>query len=67
MAKALCIAGITIAVLILIVFLTDLVAGLAGMVALAPFRGASQMMDIVFVLCAAGLGFLSWSTLKEQV
>jgi hypothetical protein len=66
MAKALCISGILIAVLILIVFLIDLVAALAGFVAFAPFRGASRMMDIVFILCAAGLAFLAWSTLKEQ-
>ena len=67
MPKALCISGILVAVLILIVFLTDLVAALAGFKALAPFQGANQMMDIVFVLCAAGLAFVSWTTLKEQV
>jgi len=67
MPKILCTIGIIIAGLMLIVFLTDLIAGLAGVVAIAPFRGASQLMDIVFIVCAAGLGFLSWTTLKEQV
>jgi len=67
MPKILCTIGIIIAGLILIVFLTDLIAGFAGFVTLAPFRGASQLMDIVFIVCAAGLAFLSWSTLKEQV
>ena len=67
MAKGLCFTGIIVAVLILIVFLTDLVASFTGLSGIAPFRGASRMMDIVFVLCAAGLGFLSWTTLREQV
>jgi hypothetical protein len=31
-----------------------------------PFKRASPLMDIVFVLCAAALGYMSWTTLKEQ-
>jgi hypothetical protein len=34
---------------------------------IAPFSKAAMIMDILFVLCAAGLGWLSWSTFKEQV
>ena len=67
MAKGLCWAGIFIAGLVMLVFLTDLIAGLVGLDALGFFRGASRMMDIVFVICAAGLGYLAWSTLQEQV
>ena len=33
---------------------------------IAPLAKASWLMDIIFVLCAAGLGYLSWITFKEQ-
>ncbi len=62
MPKALCITGMVVAILVLILFLADLLA--PG--SLAPFKKASMMMDIVFVVCAAALGYMSWSTLKEQ-
>ena len=68
MAKGMCISGIVIAALIALVFLVDLLLSLSeGTKAWAPFRGANQMIDIVFVVSAAILGYLSWSTLKEQV
>lgn len=63
MPKALCITGMVIAGLIFVVFLTDLVLP----VSFAPFKNASRVMDIAFILCAAGLGYLSWSTWKEQI
>ena len=62
MPKALCITGMVIAVLVLIVFLVDLVAPSS----FAPFRKASILMDVCFLLCAAMLGFLSWTTYREQ-
>jgi len=65
MPKALCISGIVIAVLLLLLFGLDLVASFV-MPGLAPFRGASLLMDIVFILCAVGLGYLGWTTLQEQ-
>ncbi|HTN76530.1 MAG TPA: hypothetical protein VL096_14825 [Pirellulaceae bacterium] len=46
----------------MILFLVDLLAP----VSLAPFKRASWLMDVVFVLCAGGLGYMSWTTLKEQ-
>ncbi len=55
-----------VAILILILFLLDLVLGYTAE-SLAPFKGASPMMDIVFSVGAALLGYLSWSTFKEQV
>jgi hypothetical protein len=58
MPKALCMTGMVIAILILVLFLLDLAVAF-------PFRRVSPMMDILFVLCAVGLGFISWSTLKE--
>jgi len=58
MAKALCIVGMVIAVLILVLFLLDMVIGY-------PFAQASFLMDVIFVLCAGGLGYMSWSSYKE--
>lgn len=63
MPKALCMTGMVISVLVLIIFLTDLLLPAAW----APFMKASPMMDIIFAVCAAGLGFLSWLTWKEQI
>lgn len=60
MSKALCILGIAISALVLIVFGLDLAMG-------TPFNGASKLMDIGFVICAGLLGYLSWTTLREQV
>lgn len=75
MPKALCITGIVVSVLLLVLFLTDLIMpmllGLIGMedavAYVAPFRGASWLMDIFVSICAAGLGYLSWQTYREQV
>ena len=61
MPKALCISGMVIAALIFIIFLTDLVLPSSW----APFMKASVLMDIVFILCAGGLGYLSWATWKD--
>jgi hypothetical protein len=66
MPKALCMAGMVIAILVFILFLLDLVFGLVGPVWLAPFKSASRLMDIAFVICAIALGFLSWMTFREQ-
>jgi hypothetical protein len=60
MAKALCILGIAISALILIVFGLDLATG-------TPFNKANMLMDIGFVICSGVLGYLSWTTLREQV
>ncbi len=59
MPKVLCMAGMVIAILILVIFLLDLALAF-------PFERISLFMDIMFVLCAGGLGFLSWTTLREQ-
>ncbi len=66
MGKSMCISGIVVAALVFVVFLSDLIASLTGFQSLAPFRGASLLIDIVFVACAVVLALLSWSTLKEQ-
>lgn len=66
MPKALCLTGMVIAILVFVLFLADLLLGMFGMNWLAPFKYASLMMDVLFVLCAAILGWLSWATLREQ-
>lgn len=66
MPKALCISGMVIAVLIFILFLSDFVLGMINE-QIAPFKGASTLMDIVFIICAVVLALLSWNTFKEQV
>ncbi len=59
MPKVLCMTGMVIAILILVLFLLDLAVKF-------PFQRTDMWMDIVFVTCAAGLAYLSWSTLREQ-
>ncbi len=59
MPKALCIVGMAVAVLLLLLFGLDL--GLK-----IPFNGASPTMSIGFIVCAVVLGYLSWSTFREQ-
>jgi hypothetical protein len=61
MPKALCIFGMVVAVLMLLIFGLDIAIGV-------PFRGAQPwMMDLPLILCAAGLGYISWTTFREQV
>lgn len=67
MPKALCISGMVIAVLVFILFLSDLILGKMINEQMAPFKGASALMDIAFIICAAALALLSWNTFKEQV
>jgi hypothetical protein len=59
MPKALCLAGTVVAVLLLLVFGFDLALKF-------PFHRASLTMDIGIVLCSLALGYLSWTTLKDQ-
>ncbi len=60
MPKALTISGMTVAVLIILLFGFDLAFG-------QPFSKASIAMDIIFLICAAVLAYMSWSTYREQV
>jgi hypothetical protein len=59
MPKALCLVGAVVAGMLLLVFGFDLALGF-------PFRRASLPMDIGIVICSLGLGYISWTTLKEQ-
>lgn len=67
MQKGLCIAALTIAVIVFALFVADLVLGLAGMNQIAPFKYANMVIDIVFVVCSLVLAIMSWFTLREQV
>ena len=60
MPKALAISGMVVAGLLLLLFGLDLAVWV-------PFGRASRMVDVVFLLCAAILGYMSWSTYREQV
>jgi hypothetical protein len=53
--------GLAIAAVLFLIFLADLIPS-----PIAPFRGASRLMDIAFVLCSLALAWLSWTTWKEQ-
>ena len=67
MQKGLCIAALTIAVIVFALFLADLGLGLAGMNQIAPFKYANMIIDIVFIVCSLALAIMSWFTLREQV
>ena len=62
MPKILCISGIVVSLLVFLIFLLDL----AAPVAIAPFKKADWLMDVIFLFCSAILGFLSFMTLREQ-
>lgn len=65
MPKALCLTGLVIAILVFLIFFFDLLFGMLGMLSFAPFRMSNVTMDILFILCAAGLGYLSWTSFRE--
>jgi hypothetical protein len=61
MPKALCIFGMVVAALMLLIFGLDIAVGF-------PFRAANRwMLDAPFILCSLGLGYLGWSTFREQI
>lgn len=58
MPKALCYAGLAVAAVTLIIFLCDLLVQI-------PFGRENAMMDVVFVLTSATLGYLALSSARE--
>jgi hypothetical protein len=58
MAKGLTVMSLVIAILLFSLFALDLAIGL-------PFRKASILMDIAFVICSLILGLISLGTLRE--
>ena len=67
MPKALCLTALVISILVFLLFFSDLLLDLLGMEEIAPFHGAHRIIDIVFSVCAAILGLLSFLTFREQV
>jgi hypothetical protein len=67
MPKALCIAALAISILVVILFASDLLLGIANARSIAPFKGSNILLDVVFLICAAILGLMSFRTLKQQV
>jgi uncharacterized membrane protein YqgA involved in biofilm formation len=57
--------GIVVAILVFLIFLVHLVLQFVAS-SLAPSTTMNIIADIVFILCAVGLGVLSWMTLREQ-
>jgi hypothetical protein len=66
MPKALCLIALVIASLVFLIFLLDLVLGLSGLTNMAPFRTASVLMDILFMLASGALAYSSWLAFREQ-
>jgi len=67
MPKVLCLTALVISILVFLLFFSDLLMALVGMQDIAPFKGAHRGIDIVFSICAAILGLLSFLTFREQV
>lgn len=59
MAKVLSIFAMVVAGLTGVLFALDVAVGM-------PFGGVSKMMDVTFIISAAILGYLSWSTFRER-
>lgn len=61
MSKVLCIFGLVVAGLFLLIFGLDFAVGF-------PFNGTNKfLMDIPMVFCSLALGYISWTTLREQI
>lgn len=59
MPRVLTIVGMSVAGLLLLLFGLDLAIGI-------PFSKASVMMDLMFLVSAGMLGYMSWTTYREQ-
>ena len=67
MPKVLCLVGMVISILVFLIFLIDLLFGMSeGTLEMAPFRGASVMMDVIFLVASAGVAYAAWVTFREQ-
>jgi ABC-type nickel/cobalt efflux system permease component RcnA len=66
MPKALCLISLVASILVAVLFLADALMGMLGMSQMAPLRSANLVMDIVFVLLAAAMIYMSWTTYREQ-
>ena len=67
MPKVLCLTALAISGLVFLLFFFDLAMRLVGMTSIAPFRGAHLWIDVVFSICAAIIGVMSFFTFREQI
>ncbi|MCF0234626.1 MAG: hypothetical protein HUK22_06565 [Thermoguttaceae bacterium] len=58
MAKFMCILAAAISALVFVMFLMDAATGI-------PFKKTNMLLDIVFLVCAAGVVALSVLTLRK--
>ncbi|MCU0706866.1 MAG: hypothetical protein MUF23_01090 [Pirellula sp.] len=63
MPRLLCLSGLVIAGLVFLLFTADLVMSLLGGGGI--FWYPSLLMDIVFIVCSALLGYLAWTSMRE--
>ena len=59
MSKVLCLFSTAVSALLFLVFLLDIAVGV-------PFKKANTLMDIVFIVCSAGIVALSILCLRKQ-
>jgi hypothetical protein len=59
MAKAMSIAGLVVAGLLVVVFAADLAVGI-------PFGGYGKLTDAGFLVSSALLGYLSWNAFRDS-
>jgi hypothetical protein len=63
MPRLLCFGGLIVSGLVFLLFLVDLIMSILGMGGI--FWYPSYLMDVVFMICAGLLGYLSWTAMKE--
>ncbi|MFO0012782.1 MAG: hypothetical protein ACK553_08580 [Planctomycetota bacterium] len=63
MPRLLCLTGLVVSGLVFLLFTADLVMSVMGMGGI--FWYPDMLMDIVFIICSALLGYLAWTSLRE--
>lgn len=66
MPKALCLLSLVASILVLVLFGSELLLGLAGMGGTAILGATSLLMNIAFVIFSGLLAYLSYTTYREQ-
>lgn len=59
MSKVMCLFSTVVSALLFLVFVLDIAAGV-------PFKKANTLMDIIFIICSAGVIALSILCLRKQ-
>ena len=66
MPKALCLLSLVASILVLVLFGSELILGLAGMADTAILGATSTLMNFAFVIFGGVLAYLSFTTYREQ-